>query len=226
MPADPPRREQTTAPKKPVSRSPGQKTVTISLEGELLRQIDARCQELDDDRSTYFRKCARLELERYLLSAGRQPQRPVAARPPSRKEKRTRLRDIDTVSLAVFGVIPAGWPQTSDQARFPVRYVRVAKGRFPEGAFGLDVRGDSMNAAAPEPILDGETVVLVLPEQREPCHDDIVAALCDGQTTLKRLKCSPRKQCVLHAESNNPAFARDIVPAHDLTIQGVVIGKL
>ena len=69
-------------------------------------------------------------------------------------------------------------------------------------------------------------MILVSPGQREPRHQDIVAALCDGQTTLKRLQCPPGKPCVLRAESSNPAFGRDIVPRHELTIQGIVVGKL
>ena len=44
-----------------------------------------------------------------------------------------------------------------------------------------------MNAAGPHPILDGETVVLLPPEQRSPQVGDIVAALIDGETCLKRL---------------------------------------
>ena len=156
---------------------------------------------------------------------GAAPKR-AADRRQAAKPRRTRFRDVASVSLRIFGTIPAGWPQNFDETRCDVRYERVLRGRFPEGAFGLDVRGDSMNAAAPEPILDGETVILVSPEQREPRHHDIVAALCDGQTTLKRLQCPPGQPCVLRAESSNPAFGRDIVPRHELTIQGVVVGKL
>ena len=67
-------------------------------------------------------------------------------------------------------------------------------------------------------------VVLLPPEQREPRHGDIVAALVDGETCLKRLvnKTGPAH---LRSESHNPAF-REIYPAHDLVIQGVVVGKL
>lgn len=156
-----------------------------------------------------------------------EPAKRRAERRRPAKPRRTRLRDVASVSLRVFSTIPAGWPQNVDGSDCAVRYVEVPRGRFPDGAFGLDVRGDSMNAATPEPILDGETVILLAsPEQREPRHHDIVAALCDGQTTLKRLWCPPGKPFVLRAESNHPAFARDIVPVHDLTIQGVVVGKL
>ena len=70
---------------------------------------------------------------------------------PKEKEKRARLRDIATVSLPIFGYLPAGWPNSSEGVRtqHAPRKVPVRKGRFPDGAFGLEVRGDSMNAATP-----------------------------------------------------------------------------
>ena len=153
------------------------------------------------------------------LAAGK---RPLAAR----KEKRAHLRDIDTVSLPIFGALPAGWPQTREGVleQRPARKVRVARGRFPEGSFGLDVRGDSMNAARPTPILDRDTVVLLPPELRTPRHDDIVAALIDGDTCLKRLKML-KKGAFLRSESTNPNHG-EIHPTHDLVIQGVFVGKL
>ena len=142
------------------------------------------------------------------------------------KEKRARLRDIATVSLPIFGYLPAGWPNSSEGVRqqHAPRKVPVRKGRFPEGAFGLEVRGDSMNAATPEPILHGDTVVLVSPEQREPKSGDIVAALIDGETCLKRLANGDRP-AHLRSESDNPAY-RAIYPVHELVIQGVMVGKL
>ena len=142
------------------------------------------------------------------------------------KERRARLRDIDTVSLPIFGYLPAGWPQSSEGVRqqHAPRRVTVRKGRFPEGAFGLEVRGDSMNAATPEPIFHGDTVVLVSPEQREPKSGDIVAALIDGETCLKRLA-NGHRPAHLRSESDNPAY-RAIYPLHELVIQGVMVGKL
>ena len=159
--------------------------------------------------------------------------RPVPVRRVEKRVRRSRemppaamMRDIDTVSLPIFGNLPAGWPQTREgvAARRPERSVPVQRGRFPEGAFGLEVRGESMNAATPRPILDGDIVVLLPPEQREPRHGDIVAALVDGETTLKRLVRKTRR-AHLQSESHNPTY-RAIYPAHDLVIQGVLVGKL
>ena len=142
--------------------------------------------------------------------------------------ERSLLRDIDTVSLPIFGALPAGWPQTREgiRKRRPIKSVQVKRGRFPEGVFGLEVRGDSMNAARRTPIFDGDVVVLLSPEQREPQPEDIVAALIDGETCLKRLKTRKRAGgAFLKSESNNPVHG-EIHPAHELVIQGVFVGKL
>ena len=183
------------------------------------------------------------ELRRVRATAERQPALPPATplgsrsvstdparkspRPPApRKLKRAQLRDIHTVSLPIYGALPAGWPQTRDGVleQRPAYRVRVRRGRFPEGAFGLEVRGDSMNAACPAPILDRDIVVLVSREQREPQPGDIVAALIDGETCLKRLK-TRKKSVYLQSESTNPAHG-EIHPTLDLMIQGVLIGKI
>ena len=81
-----------------------------------------------------------------------------------------------------------------------------------------------MNAARPEPILDGETVILISPEEREPKSGDIVAALIDGETCLKRLV-NGDQPAYLKSESTNPAYGA-LRPVRELLIQGVVVGKL
>ncbi len=64
-------------------------------------------------------------------------------------------------------------------------------------------------------ICDGDMVIL---EAKEPRPRDIVAALIDGETTLKRYVVE-RGQPYLQAE--NPDFP-DLIPAAELIIQGVM----
>ncbi len=65
-------------------------------------------------------------------------------------------------------------------------------------------------------ILDGDLVIL---EDRQTAKNgDIVAALIDGETTLKRYV-TERGRPYLRAE--NPKFP-DLVPARELRIQGVM----
>ena len=82
--------------------------------------------------------------------------------------------------------------------------------------FMLRVRGDSMVDAG---ILDRDTVFLT---PREPRPRDIVAALIDGESTLKRFLVQ-RGLPFLRAE--NPRYP-DLIPARELMIQGVMVGLL
>ena len=71
---------------------------------------------------------------------------------------------------------------------------------------------DSMTGAH---ICDGDLVIM---EFREPRDGDIVAALIDGETTLKRYVVKNGRP-FLHAE--NPSYP-DLLPARELVVQGVM----
>ncbi len=152
---------------------------------------------------------------------------PVLKRGGRDNGRRTSLRDIGDVLLPVFDSIPAGSADDRPAAQ-PERIVSVPKRRFPSGAFGLVVTGNSMNAAAGRlgAIYHGDTVILAPFTQVDDALGKIVAALVDGQTTLKRLVYSPEGDYHLRPESSDPSCTVTIVPKRDLLIQGVVIGKL
>lgn len=82
--------------------------------------------------------------------------------------------------------------------------------------FALKVTGDSMIGAH---IVEGDIVIL---ESREPRPGDIVAALIDGETTLKRFL-TRNGEAYLKAE--NPDFD-DLVPVQELLVQGAMVGLL
>lgn len=118
------------------------------------------------------------------------------------------------VELPIYGRITAGLPELAAQE--PEGFLSVDATLGGEGAgakFVLRVRGNSMIGAH---ILDGDLVVL---EAREPRPGDVVAALVDGEATLKRLV-KEKGRLVLRAE--NPAFS-DVVPASELMVQGVMV---
>jgi repressor LexA len=125
-----------------------------------------------------------------------------------------------TVEIPLYGVIPAGSPTAAEQQ--PDSYVAIDPTAFggrasgPSRIFALKVRGDSMTGAS---ILDGD-IVFLLP--REPRPRDIVAALIDGESTLKRFLVQ-RGRPFLRAE--NPDYP-DLLPATELVIQGVMVGLL
>ena len=65
-------------------------------------------------------------------------------------------------------------------------------------------------------ILDGDTLVLEL----KPPHDGaVVAALVDGESTVKRYFV---RKGVPFLRAENPKYP-DVIPARELVIQGVVI---
>ncbi len=120
--------------------------------------------------------------------------------------------------IPLYGTIPAGLPVVAVQD--PDSYISgdtTSLGVRPNAKlFALRVRGDSMINAS---ILDRDIVFLA---QREPRPHDIVAALIDGESTLKRFLVQ-RGQPFLRAE--NPRYP-DLVPATELIIQGVMVGLL
>lgn len=122
------------------------------------------------------------------------------------------------VDVPIYGCIAAGMAQDATPERDGCISIDITSLGLPRHArtFALRVRGDSMIGAH---ICSGDTVIL---EFREPRKNDIVAALIDGETTLKRYVVQHGKP-FLRAE--NPDFP-DLVPAQELIIQGVLIALI
>jgi repressor LexA len=110
-------------------------------------------------------------------------------------------------------MIPAGIPEGQEQQNDRCITVDPETIRLPRNArtFALEVRGDSMIGAG---ILHRDVVIM---ELAEPRNRDIVAALIDGDVTLKRYLIQEGTP-FLRAE--NPDYP-DLIPAHELVIQGV-----
>ena len=125
----------------------------------------------------------------------------------------TGMVPVNLIHIPLLGMIPAGYP--SDQEQQCDRCVSIDEDtlQLPKIArtFALEVRGDSMIDAH---IVEGDVVIM---ELRDPAHRDIVAALIDGETTLKRFLIHKGKP-FLRAE--NPKYP-DLIPAHEMVIQGV-----
>lgn len=120
--------------------------------------------------------------------------------------------------IPVYGNIAAGMAQdVTPEREGSISVDATALGIHRNAkTFALKVRGDSMIDAH---ICHGDTVIL---EQREPRKGDIVAALIDGETTLKRYLVE-KGQPFLRAE--NPDYP-DLIPVTDLVIQGVLVALL
>jgi repressor LexA len=123
------------------------------------------------------------------------------------------------IQLPLFASIPAGMPQAFDETEAPetLRFIPTTLGiSNPKRAFAVRVSGDSMVDAG---IFSGDIVVL---EQKEARPGDIVAALIDGENTLKRLV-KDGKNVYLKAEN---ILYPNLHPVEKLDIQGVVVSVL
>lgn len=121
----------------------------------------------------------------------------------------------DVVDIPIFGHIAAGYPDGVEQGdaigRIQIGVDTLGRRRSSR-TFALKVRGESMVGAG---IFEGDTVIF---DPREPRDNDIVAALIDGATTLKRFV--HNANCPPYLKAENPAFP-EIHPVGELIIQGV-----
>lgn len=143
------------------------------------------------------------------------------------ENERRRARSLRVVSplqsyrhqvldIPLYGSIPAGFAEAKEQEITGCLSVDVKTLAIRRDArlFALRVHGDSMDGAH---ILDGDYVVLE--HGRSPRSGDIVAALIDGESTLKTFIVN-RGKPYLRAE--NPKYPEQ-VPANELLIQGVMV---
>ena len=123
---------------------------------------------------------------------------------------------VRITDVPIYGQIPAGMSALTEQTieghvSLDTRSANVSKNH---GTFALRVRGDSMIGAH---ILDGDVVIL---EQSKEVHNgDIVAALIDGETTLKRYVVDHGRPYLKAENSRYP----NLIPARELKIQGVMV---
>lgn len=121
----------------------------------------------------------------------------------------------EVVDIPIMGDIAAGYPDRVEPSGEIGRLqVDIASAGFSKRhrSFALQVRGESMVDAE---IYDGDMVVV---EPRDPQDGDIVAALIDGETTLKRFIQKNSEPPYLKAENK---FYPELYPINDLTVQGV-----
>ncbi len=128
------------------------------------------------------------------------------------------LDRADMIDVPIYGQIAAGMGQDAEPD--PEGSIALDAAAFGVSGrnktFALRVRGDSMIDAH---ICNGDTVIL---EAREPRRGDVVAALIDGETTLKRYV---MKDGQPYLQAENEDFP-DLVPVCELVIQGVMVALL
>jgi repressor LexA len=122
---------------------------------------------------------------------------------------RSRIMDIP-----LFGSIPAGFAQNREPTAEGCVSVDLDSLGFKptRNTFALRVTGDSMIGRH---ILDGD--IVVLEHGPEPRPGDVVAALIDGESTLKTFVVKGSKPFL---KAENPRYP-NLIPAQELMIQGV-----
>jgi repressor LexA len=128
----------------------------------------------------------------------------------------TPVQKVRITDVPIYGQIPAGMATLTEQTieghvSLDMRSVNASKNGK---TFALRVQGDSMIDAH---IVDGD--IVILEDRKDVQNGDIVAALIDGETTLKRYVTEHGRP---YLKAENPLYP-DLVPARELRIQGVMV---
>jgi len=128
----------------------------------------------------------------------------------------TPLQKVRITDIPIYGEIPAGMATMTEEnieghVSLDSTSLNASKNTR---TFALRVRGDSMLGAH---ILDGD--IVILEDRKDVQNGDIVAALIDGDTTLKRYVVEHGRP---YLRAENPAYP-NLIPARELRIQGVMI---
>ena len=128
----------------------------------------------------------------------------------------TPVQKVRITDVPIYGQIPAGMSALTEQTieghvSLDTRSANISKNR---GTFALRVRGDSMIGAH---IVDGD--IVIMEESKDVQNGDIVAALIDGETTLKRYVVEHGRP---YLKAENPRYP-NLIPARELKIQGVMV---
>jgi repressor LexA len=128
----------------------------------------------------------------------------------------TPVQKVRITDVPIYGQIPAGMSALTEEmieghVSLDARSANISKNR---GTFALRVRGDSMIGAH---IVDGD--IVILEGSKDVQNGDIVAALIDGETSLKRYVLEHGRP---YLKAENPRYP-DLIPARELKIQGVMV---
>lgn len=124
-------------------------------------------------------------------------------------------RDDDSVAVPVVGDIAAGTPILAEQN--PDDVLSLPRELVGRGTvFGLRVRGDSMVDAA---ICDGD--IVVVRQQHEAHTGEIVAAMIDGEATVKVYR---RSKGHVYLEPRNPAYP--VIDGDEAVVLGKVVSVM
>ena len=128
----------------------------------------------------------------------------------------TPVQKVRITDIPIYGQIPAGMATLTEQTieghiSLDARSVNASRNNR---TFALRVRGDSMIDAH---ILDSD--IVIMEDRKDVRNWDIVAALIDEETTLKRYVMEHGRP---YLKAENPLYP-DLIPARELCVQGVMV---
>jgi repressor LexA len=163
--------------------------------------------------SSVSKHLASLE-EKGFLRRGAAMTRPIDVRLFLQQQSGREFVD-DSVSVPVVGHIAAGSPISAEEHFDDILTLsRELTGRG--NVFGLRVRGDSMIDAA---ICDGD--IVVVRQQPEAHSGQIIAAMIDGEATVKVYR---RRNGHVYLEPRNSDY--DVIDGDEAVVLGIVVSVL
>lgn len=127
------------------------------------------------------------------------------------------IRENSSIEIPILGRVAAGYPVLSEQNIDGTLLIDSSLIKRGENYFGLKVRGDSM---IEDGIFEGDTVIVK--SQNNAANNEIVIAMVDNDTTVKRYKKNNMNVELLPANENYQPII--VTPKDEFSILGKVVG--
>ncbi len=127
------------------------------------------------------------------------------------------IQENNSVEIPILGRVAAGYPVFAEENIEGTLYIDSSLINKGNNYFGLKVRGDSM---IDDGIFEGDTVIVK--SQNDAINNDIIIAMVDNDTTVKRYKKSGSKINLIPANKNYNNI--EVTKRDNFSILGKVVG--
>lgn len=132
--------------------------------------------------------------------------------------KKDKIKNFDSsIEIPIIGRVAAGYPVISDENIEGTLFVDKSLIKQRANVFGLRVRGDSMINSG---ILEGD--IVIVNQQKNANNGEIVIAMVDGESTMKRFKKTGEKIFLVPENDNYPVIKLN--KKQNFSIIGKVVG--
>ncbi len=132
--------------------------------------------------------------------------------------RKDKIENINSsIEIPIIGRVAAGYPVISDENIEGTLFVDKSLIRQRANVFGLRVRGDSMINSG---ILEGD--IVIVNQQKNANNGEIVVAMVDGESTMKRFKKTGEKIFLIPENDNYPVIKLN--KKQNFLIIGKVVG--